>query len=51
LAVLAAVLAWHICVGMKSLLKDVGLSRSLRTPLRVAVCILAALFAYAAILG
>jgi succinate dehydrogenase hydrophobic anchor subunit len=51
LAVLAAVLAWHTCVGVKSLLKDVGLSRSLRTPLRVAVCILAALFAYAAILG
>lgn len=40
--VLSAVLAWHICVGMKSLLKDVGLGKKLITPLRVIVCALAA---------
>lgn len=42
--VLSAVLAWHICVGMKSLLKDVSLSKQLMTPLRVLVCMLAAAF-------
>ncbi|MBP3866956.1 MAG: hypothetical protein J6D25_04020 [Eggerthellaceae bacterium] len=42
--VLSAVLAWHISVGMKSLLKDIGLSKQLMTPLRVLVCMLAAAF-------
>ena len=42
--VLAIVLAWHICVGMKSLLTDIGLSKRLMTPLRVLVCALALVF-------
>ena len=44
--VLSIVLAWHICVGMKSLLKDIGLSKRLMTPLRVVVCVLAAVFCF-----
>ena len=43
--VVAAVLAWHVCVGMKSLLKDVGLVKELMVPLRALVCVLAVLFA------
>ena len=42
--VLSCVLAWHICVGMKSLLKDIGASKKYMTLLRVAVCLLAAVF-------
>ena len=44
--VLSIVLAWHICVGMKSLLKDIGLSKRLMTPLRIVVCALAAVFCF-----
>lgn len=47
--VLAAVLAWHIFVGVKSMLKDIGLSKGLMTPLRVIVIVLAIVFAIAAI--
>ena len=47
--VLAAVLAVHVWVGMKSLLKDIGLSKGLITPLRVATCALAVAFAVAAV--
>ena len=38
----AVILAWHVCVGMKSLLKDIGLSKKLIVPLRVLTCVLAA---------
>lgn len=48
--VLAAVLAWHVCVGMKSMLRDVGLSKKLMGPLRVLVCVLAVVFAIMAML-
>ena len=44
--VLSIVLAWHICVGMKSLLKDIGLSKRLMTPLRIVMCVLAAVFCF-----
>ena len=47
--VLAAVLAWHIFVGVKSMLTDVGLSKGLMTPLRVIVIVLAVVFAISAI--
>ena len=40
-AVLAALLAWHVFVGMKSLIKDVGLPKDLIAPARVAICALA----------
>lgn len=40
-AVLAALLAWHICVGMKSLLSDIGVSNGLIALLRGIVCALA----------
>lgn len=49
IVILSAVLAWHICVGAKSLLKDIGLDKGLMTPLRVVVCILAVAFAVMAI--
>lgn len=48
--VLSAVLAWHICVGMKSLLKDIGVGKKLMTPLRVLVCALAAVFCIASLM-
>ena len=48
--VLSGVLAWHICVGMKSLLTDVGLDKKLVNPLRVVVCVLAAAFALATVI-
>lgn len=38
----AAVLAWHICVGAKSLLTDLGLSKDLMTPMRITACVVAA---------
>lgn len=40
-AVLACVLALHICVGAKSLVTDLGLSRTLIAPFRVVVCLVA----------
>lgn len=47
IVVLSAVLAWHICVGMKSLLDDIGLSNRLLMPLRVVVCAFAVAFCLA----
>ena len=49
--VLSAVLAVHLCVGSKSLLKDLGIDRRYKTAFRVIVCILAALFALSAIVA
>lgn len=49
--VLAGALAWHACVGMKSMLKDVGLGKRLMTPLRVVVCALAVVFAVMALVS
>ena len=34
-------LTWHVCVGTKSLLKDLNIDRRYRTLLRVVVCVLA----------
>lgn len=48
---LAIVLAVHLCVGSKSLLKDLGIDRRFKTAFRVVVCIFAAFFAIAAIVG
>lgn len=48
---LSGVLAWHVFVGMKSLLIDLGVNRALITPLRAAVCIAAVAFAYAAVMA
>ena len=42
LAVLAALLAWHIYVCMKSLLADIGIDSKWLVPLRVVVCVVAA---------
>lgn len=47
--VLAIVLCWHICVGMKSMLVDVGWSKGLLTPLRIVVIALAVVFVVMAI--
>lgn len=47
--VLAIVLSWHICVGIKSMLVDVGMSKALITPLRIAVIALAVAFVVMAI--
>ena len=42
--VLTVVLGWHICVGIKSMLVDVGMSKALITPLRIVVIALAIVF-------
>lgn len=42
--ILAIALGAHLCVGAKSLLKDIQMDRRLRTPFRVVVCAFAALF-------
>ena len=47
--VLATVLAIHLCVGSKSVLKDLGIDRRYMTPFRVVVCAFAVLFAVSAI--
>ena len=49
LALLAAAIAVHACVGAKSLLKDVGLSDVWRLPFRICVCILACVAGVAAL--
>ena len=40
----SVVLAVHVCVGSKSLLKDLGLGRRYKWPLRIVVCLFTALF-------
>lgn len=49
--VLALLLAWHMCVGAKSLLKDLNIDRKYRTVFRVCACCLAAFFCLAALLN
>lgn len=54
MAALAAAFAVHVWIGMKSVLKDLGLRRELRTPLRVvvvALCVVAGAAALFAIAG
>ena len=51
IVVLAIVLAVHLCVGSKSLLKDLGIDRRYKTVFRVVVCVIAAAIAVAAIAG
>ena len=46
---LAITLAAHVCVGAKSLLKDIGASRRYRTLVRIVACAFAVLFSLAAI--
>lgn len=41
----SVLLAVHVCVGSKSLLKDLGFDRKYKWPLRVVVCLFAAFFA------
>ena len=41
------VLAVHLCVGSKSILKDLNIDRKYRTHFRVAVCVVAAVFVIA----
>jgi len=48
---LAVVLAVHLCVGSKSLLKDLGIDRRYKTAFRVVVCAIAAAIAVSAIAG
>ncbi|MDO4290996.1 MAG: hypothetical protein Q4C41_07195 [Eggerthellaceae bacterium] len=48
---LATALAVHLCVGSKSLLKDLNISRSYRTAVRAAACAFAVVFAVAALAG
>lgn len=48
---LAVALAAHICVGSKSLLKDLNVDRSFRPAVRGAACTFAALFVLAALVG
>ena len=43
------VLAVHLCVGSKSLLKDLGIDRRYKMAFRVVMCVFAALFARAMI--
>lgn len=48
---LAAVLAVHVCVGSKSLLKDLGIDRRYKMVFRVVVCTIAALAAGLVVVG
>ena len=47
----SALLAVHLCVGSKSLLKDLDIDRRYKVAFRVVVCVLAALFALAMLMG
>lgn len=51
IAVLAVILAVHLNVGSKSLLKDLGIDRRYQLVFRIAVCVLAVFFVTAAIVG
>ena len=44
-------LAVHLCVGSKSLLKDIGIDRRYKTAFRVVVIVLSVLFALAMLIG
>ena len=48
---LSVVLAVHLCVCSRSLLKDLGIDRRYKTAFRVAVCAFAALFVVAIAVG
>ena len=48
---LCVVLAVHLCVGSKSLLRDLGLSARLKIAFRIIVCAIAAAAAIAVIVG
>lgn len=48
---LAVALATHICVGSKSLLKDLNVDRSFRPAVRGSACVFAAFFVLAALIG
>jgi succinate dehydrogenase hydrophobic anchor subunit len=45
------VLAVHLCVGSKSLLKDLEIDRRYKTAFRIVVCVFAAAFALSGIAG
>lgn len=49
IAVLSIALAVHLCVGSKSLLKDLGIDRRYKTAFRIVVCAFAAAFAVGAL--
>ena len=49
--VLVALLAAHTCIGIRSLLKDVGADRGWKTAVRVVVCTVAAAIAIACIVA
>lgn len=51
IAALAIALAAHVCVGSKSLLKDLNIDRSFRPAVRGTACAFAALFVLAALVG
>lgn len=51
IAVLSVVLAVHLCVGSKSLLKDLGIDRRYKIAFRVVVCVFAALFVLSMLFG
>lgn len=50
-ACLAVVLAVHLCVGSKSMLKDLNISRRYKLAFRLVVCAFAAFFAISALVG
>ena len=49
--VLSGALALHVCVGAKSVLKDLNIDRRYMTAFRVVVCVFAAAFVIAALFG
>ena len=49
IVLVAAALAFHLCVGAKSLLKDIGVDRRFKLAFRIVVCTLCAVFALAAL--
>ena len=51
IAVVSIALAVHLCVGSKSLLKDIGVDRRYKLVFRVVVCAFAALFVVAVIVS
>lgn len=51
MVVVAAMLAVHICVGAKSLLSDLALSKGLMLPLRIVTCVVAVAIACLVIAG
>ena len=51
IVVVSVLLAIHLCVGSKSLLKDLEIDRRYKTAFRIVVCVLAAVFACAMLIG